>query len=208
MLDLRELLIGYSVRLRYVNRFSTCRVMNPETVAEHSFFVAYYALMLVQWCEATISSKCISLDIDRGKLLTRALVHDIDEAITGDVPRTFKYSDEKLRQMLNTVASQGVEKLANKLWPSNPISLSMSENWKNAKDNTPEGRIIEFADFLSVLSYLYEEIRASNFIMREHVSSMQEYYDKFKHSDYDFLRPLVEDARAILFEEILLNEIE
>lgn len=206
MLDMKEMLIGYSVRLRYVNRFSTCRVLNPETVAEHSFFVAYYALMIARWCIIQTSIHCSIINYE--KLLSRALLHDIDEATTGDVPRTFKYSDDKLKSVLEIVAKKGVENLAMKLWPQSPVSDGIVEDWNRAKDDTVEGRIIEFADFLSVLSYLYEEIRASNFIMREHISAMREYYDKFTGVEYEFLRPLVDDAKKILFEEIFANGIE
>jgi len=203
MLDLKEMLIGYSVRLRYVNRFSTCRILNPETVAEHSFFVAYYALLLARWCTAQISVHCLPLNQE--KLLARALFHDIDEAVTGDVPRPFKYSDDDLKHKLDIVAAKGVKKITSKLWGESPIGHGMFEDWKDAKDDTLEGRILEFADFLSVLSYIYEEIRASNTIMQEHIAGMQEYYDKFTKSEFDFLRPLIEDAKTILFEEILVN---
>jgi len=173
-------------------------------VAEHSFFVAYYALMIAKWCDIQQTARLCPLDYK--KLLTRGLLHDIDEATTGDIPRTFKYSNAKLKQLLNTVAEHGVENLADRLWPSSPVSLAISEEWKTAKDDSLEGRILEFADFLSVLSFLYEEIRASNFIMREHISAMREYYDRFKHPGYDFLRPLIKEAGTILFEEILADE--
>lgn len=201
MLNLRELLIGMPVRLRYVNRFSTCRVLKSESVAEHCFFVGFYALMIAEWCRFEASS----LSLNLGEILTRALVHDLDEAATGDVPRFFKYSDPELKVHLDVVAERGVDSITSKLWESDGVRRGILFNWKQAKNDTPEGRIIEFADFLSVLSYIYEEVRSSNSIMKEHIYGMVGYYKNFEGHEFNFIRPLIEDARKILFDEILLN---
>ena len=201
MLSIKELLIGMPVRLRYVDRFSTCRVMKKESVAEHSFYVAFYSLMITWWC----TDQDVPVKLNEYKILSRALLHDIDEAATGDVPRFFKYSDTALKNHLDEVAQKGVAQIAEKLWQAQSGVYAITDIWKNAKDNTIEGKILEFADFLSVLSYAAEEIRSSNFTMREHLTSMVEYYEKFTTEDFNFIRPLIEEARAILFEEILLN---
>lgn len=201
MLSLKEMLIGMPVRLRYVDRFSTCRVLKKESVAEHSFYVAFYCLMIAWWCD-NYTEKA---DLNVAELLTKALLHDLDEAATGDVPRFFKYSDPILKQHLDEVAQKGVQLIAKMLWDNATAISDIEFCWKQAKNDTPEGRILEFADFLSVLSYIWEEMRSSNLIMPEHLHGMREYYDKFTTKDFDFLRPLVEDARAILFEEIMLN---
>lgn len=205
MLSIKELLIGMPVRLRYVDRFSTCRVMKKESVAEHSFYVAFYCLTIAKWCETSAIKRQPTINL--GKLLTKALFHDIDEAATGDVPRFFKYSDPKLKEHLDEVALKGVEQIAAKLWGKDMLGVveEIELCWKNAKDNTLEGKILEFADFLSVLSYAAEEIRSSNFTMREHLSAMVEYYEKFTTADFNFIRPLIMEARTILFEEILLD---
>lgn len=201
MLNIKELLIGMPVRLRYVDRFSTCRVMKKESVAEHSFYVAFYSLMIAWWCDNHTGQANLNV----ADLLTKALLHDIDEAATGDIPRFFKYSDDSLKNHLDEVAQKGVHMIAEKLWHNESAISEIMFDWKQAKNDTREGRILELADFLSVLSYVYEEIRSSNFVMREHLQAMAEYYEKFTTHDYDFLRPLIKEARTILFEEILLN---
>lgn len=204
MLSIKEMLIGMPVRLRYVDRFSTCRVMKKESVAEHSFYVAFYSLMIAWWCETKAAMRLGSA-VDLGLLFAKTLLHDIDEAATGDVPRFFKYSDATLKNHLDEVAQKGVYQIAKKLWDEASTIDRIESHWKNAKDDTTEGKILEFADFLSVLSYAAEEIRSSNFTMREHLTSMVEYYEKFTTEDFNFIRPLVEEARTILFEEILLD---
>ena len=203
MLNLKEMLIGMPTRLRYVTRFSTCRVIKQESVAEHCFFVALYSLFIMWWCWDKNDEFLHTLN--EYKILSRALLHDLDEAATGDVPRFFKYSDTALKQHLDEVAQKGVHQIAAKLWTDPTTIASITDVWKNAKDNTSEGRILAFADFLSVLSYSWEEVRQSNIIMKEHLTNMVEYYQRFTTKDFDFIRPLIEDARAILFEEILTN---
>jgi len=204
ILNMKEMLVGMATRLRYVDRFSTCRVIKKESVAEHSFYVAFYSLMIAWWCEAQHNLAPLNLT----ELITKALLHDIDEAATGDIPRFFKYSDASLKEHLDAVAAQGVAIIAKKLWTDPGTIVEFGFNWREAKCETPEGRILEFADFLSVLSYAAEEIRSSNFTMREHLQSMIEYYQKFTTKDFDFIRPLIEEARKILFEEILLDETQ
>ena len=75
--------------------------------------------------------------------------------------------------------------------------------WENAKDESYEGRIVAFADFLSVLAYITEELRSSNATMREHLISMREYYQKFCAPEFNFIRPLVQQAGDILHREVL-----
>ena len=205
MLNLKEMLIGMPVRLRYVDRFSTCRVIRKESVAEHSFYVAFYSLMIAWWVENNHQGFGLGAPLNTTELLTKALLHDIDEAATGDIPRFFKYSDSALKDHLDVVALQGVTMIAEKLWAEPSAVAEFTFDWKEAKCDTPEGRILEFADFLSVLLYAAEEIRSSNFTMREHLQSMVEYYEKFTTKDFDFIQPLVEEARKILFGEVLLN---
>jgi len=147
------------------------------------------------------------LKLNEYKILSRALLHDLDEAATGDVPRFFKYSDPALKTHLDEVAAKGVDQIAGKLWDAPSSVCAVTDIWKNAKNDTPEGKILEFADFLSVLSYSWEEVRQSNIIMKEHLTDMVGYYQRFTTKDFDFLRPLIEDARAVLFEEILTNGV-
>lgn len=201
MLNLKEMLIGMPTRLRYVDRFSTCRVIKKESVAEHCFYVALYCLFIAWWC----NDQDMPVKLNEYQILSRALLHDFDEAATGDVPRFFKYSDPALKTHLEQVAEKGVHQIASKLWNGSSTIYAVTDIWKNAKNDTPEGRILEFADFLSVLSYSWEEVRQSNVIMGEHLTDMAAYYQRFTAHEFNFIRPLINEARAILFKEILTN---
>lgn len=63
-----------------VRRWATIR-NSGQKLAEHSFFVALYADQI-----ATL----IDWQGDRGALMLHALLHDIDELITGDIPGNWK----------------------------------------------------------------------------------------------------------------------
>ena len=73
-----------------VIRFSAKRRLKDETVAEHSFHVALYYMILAD-LEEKFGNK-----VDKEKLLKAALLHDLEECMTGDIIFHFKHSNEKL----------------------------------------------------------------------------------------------------------------
>lgn len=69
----------FSPRLRalaHIRRWAVMPTQRPDFVSSHSFFTAVYALQI---------AKLIRWPGDIGKLLTCALLHDVEEAVTGDV---------------------------------------------------------------------------------------------------------------------------
>lgn len=198
-LDMRELLNGDVVRLRYVFRYSTSRVSHPESVAEHMYFVGFYALAISDWVQSHTS-----LEVNTGELLRRALIHDLEEARSGDFPRPFKHSDKKLKRMLDEASEHALEQLIWRLMPAHTGEDKFSNEewmhtWRTSKDNSYEGRILEFCDFLSVLSFFIEEGAASsNRLIARHLGDMYSYFARFTTSDYDFIRPLVSETEKLL----------
>lgn len=199
-LNIKEMLDGNPVRLRYVDRYSTCRVNNRESVAEHSYFVGLYACMIGHWlCE---SQKDVRLDnrtqINWRSLMLRSMVHDMEEACTGDWPRHFKHSDATLRDELDRVAGKALYMMSVALAGLGPLSEEIRYQWLHAKNEEIEGRIVAFADFLSVLSYVSQEHFSGNVSAMEHVQHLDEYYKDFEHESFNRLRPLVEQAGEFL----------
>ncbi len=198
-MNMKKLLIGSAIRLKYVTRFSTCRTLHKESVAEHCYYTALYSLVLAKWVECQCN---ISVDVER--LLSKALIHDLEEAITGDIPRDFKYMNEDLHKHIETVSEIGFQKVSETVFQNyNPDHWLLL--WRTAKDDTIEGKILSFADFLSVISYVYEEIRiAYSISLKEHLTALESYYNLFTTKEYSFLHPLVVQIDEILKE--IFNE--
>lgn len=207
MLNIKSILVGDPNRLRYVQRYSTCRVVHPDNVAEHMYYVTLYAVMLAR----DVEHHGGRMKFDYRKLMLKCVLHDLDEAVTGDVPRMFKHSSEATRLALHAGASQMVQTLFCSLFdratariPGNGDTwfdnVILQENWETAKDNSYEGCILELADFLSVLSFLLEEKQTYNTSLQPHIDSMVVYFKRFEHVDYEFLRPYLQQVETLMTE--------
>lgn len=68
--------------LQHVPRWSIIRTIRQQSVAEHSYYVALYAKVI---------AKYVGLDpIESATLIWGALLHDMEEMITGDIPTPSK----------------------------------------------------------------------------------------------------------------------
>lgn len=179
MLNMKELLDGDLSRLRNVIRFSNSTRIKDESVAEHSYFTAYYSLALAF---ALIVEEGIIIDM--GTLLSGAILHDVDEAKSGDFVRHFKYMTPEFKRHIEMATSKLM------LGAFDPLYTKMDEEdhepansmhylWRNAKQDTIEGDIVAFADFLSVLSYVMNEIDCGNKKLLRQLDDMHEYAESF-----------------------------
>lgn len=190
-LNLREMLLGHLQRLRHVIRFGTCYRVHNESVAEHSFYTALYAQLM---------GRALGPSVDTGLLVQCALLHDVEEARTGDFPRPLKYSSKEAKQALQDLGHLGFRQCFSKM-VSGTTYQDLYHQWSAGKnESTTEGRILTFADYLSVLSYVWSEVRGSNITMREHLDEMYRYHALFSGVEYDCVRPWVDEAGAILRE--------
>ncbi len=137
-----------------VIRFSNQMRIKDESVAEHSFHTAMYAMILAD-LEISMGNK-----VDVEKLLRACLVHDLEESMTGDILHGFKYSDPDLLKNMKKMGEEFYKNIVGNL-PSN-LSEDYLEIWKNAKDEKIEGKILEAADKLEALIYSIEEYSLGN----------------------------------------------
>lgn len=79
-----------------VKRSHTCRTLMDRNVAEHSHGVAMLVLALYERIGYTPSAA----------LLAAALVHDLSEIATGDVPAPVKRHNPDLKRMLNELSTK------------------------------------------------------------------------------------------------------
>jgi len=199
-LNIGNMIRGQSSRLRYVIRYSTCQRLHSENVAEHSYYVALYSMLIADWVRLVYTTDD---EVDIETVMRYALMHDLEEAITGDLPRSFKYSLPEIAEVLHSGAEMAITQICRELYPDNAGYGMVDEyvhDWGSAKNvNTMEGCIVRFADYLAVLSYMVCEL-TNNKTMQDNWKTMHDYAQTFHQPCYSFLRKLINQADEILAE--------
>ena len=132
-------------------------VRDVESVAEHSYGVAFMAMWLAD--RARTQGRAVNVE----KVMRMALLHDVTEARTGDLPATIKpyfsaealqAADERIaREMFAPLGEIGASYLA--LWHEYEARVSL------------EARIVKAADKLDLLLQAYEYERGGAQMMSE-----------------------------------------
>jgi 5'-deoxynucleotidase YfbR-like HD superfamily hydrolase len=166
-----EFLRGDHRRIAVTFRYSGQFMNRDENVAEHSWFVAFYSLMIYhRLLKDDPENPEILSPTFKGDLLERATMHDLDEMISGDFHRTFKYSDEEMRYHIERVLRTKVEQWVKALELPNSVINSITE----AKSRGLAGEIISIADMIGVCSYVCENIEMGNRRAIAHAESVKE----------------------------------
>ena len=209
IINVEGLMFGAPARLKYVTRFGTVHRVKDENVAEHCFFTAFFSLIICDWINA--NARYVKVNV--GATLSRALMHDLEEAVSGDFPRPFKHSDPQLHAALekagviafngavdtflntpidpykpcfaNTHIDKNVAIHTQHLTNRRAVELRerWSNFWMNAKDETLPGRIICVADFMSCAQYVISETQSGNIHIKNFLGGSMEKYFKFLKGD-------------------------
>jgi len=157
-------------KLRDIKRYSIAPVNNPETVAEHSFFVATYVLKLYEYFK-----------FDLQKALSLALLHDFSEVFISDVPHPIK----KRVPALKTAIEQAEEAVNREMLSDTMADWLIEFN----EGSSPEGRAAALADVLSVVSYTKHELILGN------SDYMKQVYDKTVSRYIEAVNNMKDDLR-------------
>ena len=188
----REVLLGMVSRLRFVYRFSTCRTSRRESIAEHSYYTALYVMFICDWLgDPQLMAEA----------LPKALMHDMEEARTGDIPRPFKYLSRELKENLDAAGLIAYNEVMGGVTHDKDYLKIITYRWLESKTGM-SGRVVAFADYMSCLSHVAQELEAHNFAMLEHTKGIKEYGETFLADQYEFIHPLVREVLA-LAEEVL-----
>jgi 5'-deoxynucleotidase YfbR-like HD superfamily hydrolase len=126
--------------MAHVPRWVILRRQRQQYLAEHSYFVAIYAQQL-----------CSLIGYDEGyEVLWYALLHDIDETITGDIPGPIKraaFDKERAEEVMKDVLTDkfGAHIVADVTLVSNEVKA-----------------IVSVADSIEEICYLMEEMSMGN----------------------------------------------
>jgi 5'-deoxynucleotidase YfbR-like HD superfamily hydrolase len=126
-------------KLLFAKRFSRDLLIMPESVLQHIGFCTSYALFVSERLNRS------GIQVNQGLLLRRAVLHDFEEAETGDVPRPTKYHSDKSRAALETFATESARSIFHA--PYNDFFST----WENCKDDSIEGVILRLTDLAAVV---------------------------------------------------------
>ena len=133
-LDQLEDLLQAGLRLKGVKRtgWMEAGLPDPESVADHSYGVSLTTMVLSD-----------TLGLDTLRALRMALLHDLAESLTGDIPRPAKGAGDEARE------DEAMAELLGRL-PETLRGL-YQESWEEYRSQTTwEARLVEAADKLEL----------------------------------------------------------
>lgn len=131
-----------------VQRWSIVRTLNPDSVANHSFFVTFYALQiarLIEWPGPYVD------------LTFAALMHDVEETFTGDILGPVKKQIIDEAALANFVSAQMKERL--------PLLEAQLDVIYDSMWGSSIERIIKVADKIDACIFLILEQRMGNAVL-------------------------------------------
>lgn len=153
-MNVSGLLNGVCRRSLHTDRYTTRSVIRKENVAEHQWVVAFYSLVIRQWL---LDADYIGA-IDAAKLLMKCVVHDLEEAVTGDFLRKVKHANPEIHSAIEELGLQVVSEMDQELH----LGQTIRDLWSNSKDDSIEGQIMRLADAMAVVAYVVEERKMGN----------------------------------------------
>lgn len=176
-MDFTSLAFNPVCRMNEVSRYSSVYQETNETLAEHVTDVSVMGYLILRKMQS------FGEDIDAGKLLEKCLLHDVDEVLTGDVPRNTKYATIKVHEELNAVAEEAVRKIDDSL----DKETSIFKVWDEAKTGK-EGVILKAVDMLCVVKKCVTEIvLRGNLSFLKVVTELEAHLNRMlNHSDEDY----------------------
>jgi putative hydrolase of HD superfamily len=121
-------------------------VPHVESVAEHSFGVAFVSLVLVEALQGEGIPEAQHKPLDREKVLIMALLHDLAEVRLTDLPSS------AVRLIPERVKSEAEGQALSDLLAPLPTAGSLRDLWQEFEDHaSPEGRLVRDADKLEMM---------------------------------------------------------
>lgn len=162
-----------------------------HNVAAHSWKVSQYAMFF-----ATIEEQA-GKEIDWKSLYEKTINHDFAEVFIGDIKTPVKHSSPELKEMLARVEEGMMEKFILTEIPEE-FQQIFADRMKEGKDESLEGRLLEFADKLDQFYESFAELKRGN--------KDSEFVIMYRTA----LRKLLDlplEASVVYFKETILDDV-
>lgn len=201
--DIRSMVTNPLMNTSHISRYSGVKLVEPEMLDTHLINVMMLGSMLIDELNESHHES-----LSEGVFLEKALHHDADEALTGDVTRTLKYHNEAVHKELQNVADEVASSMYSKYF-NNPNYYYYL--WDNAKHGK-EGGILKIVDMLDVAIKALREVELLNnmyalriiyevkFYLNETIIDFLENHSPYNEEATEFLLVYVENTVSILEE--------
>jgi 5'-deoxynucleotidase YfbR-like HD superfamily hydrolase len=156
---IENLLNGVWKNLVHVNRYQTHVMIKAMTVAEHSWITGMLSLFIFNEVEKNMQNDCSGI---KAEILVKALVHDLEECVIGDIPL-----NEVLRNETKTYKDNVGKIILNKMLD---VDENIINNWRYAKSEI-SGLVVQYSDMLSALLEMIQEKDMGNTYMDKYLSN-------------------------------------
>jgi len=143
----------HMIHLDTVKRWNGSYNLVPDNDATHSFRVASLALFngLLE------KLKFGHADLDLYRLTGKALLHDLPEALCGDVVTNFKNTNPSIKKAFEAYEKSTAQSMIAKL--PEPLHADLTDLMVECKSDDDEGRLVDIADKLDALIKANMEMR-------------------------------------------------
>ncbi|WP_054023743.1 YfbR-like 5'-deoxynucleotidase [Bacillus sp. FJAT-28004] len=186
--------IQYIMNLDTVKRWNGSYNLVPDNDATHSFRVASLALFNGLLEIERFGNK----NIDLYKLLAKATLHDLPEALSGDVVSNFKHNNPDIKHAFEQYEKETAQFMINKL-PSF-FHEDMTEFIVNSKSADENGELVDISDKLDAL------IKAS-LEMRNNPHYADTYYNQLVKVQHRYENPCVVFFLAYILHDLTYSNL-
>ena len=173
-----------------VGRFSVYKCHFREDVAQHSYYTALYAMILADL------ERGQGAEVDCERLLRMALLHDAEEARTGDIHHPFKHQDRAFAEILDSRGLEWFGKLLRGL-PQSLVGEYVGLRKAVRETGSMEATILKASDKIEALLWAYEEYLLGNVQVREALI-VEDILQKLDQIQLTTVKALVAEIRARL----------
>lgn len=138
------------MNLDHTYRYSGTKLVEAESLSQHIVDTIMLGLKMIDAINGIANYTCL----DPSKYVMKAIYHDLEEVVTGDVPRPLKYYDDATRDSLKNVADQVARKFFDEQFN---YGITHYNIWNDAKEDA-EGYILKIVDTLVVANKVIKEV--------------------------------------------------